>query len=149
MNKLAIQTFILFLFITGCTTGLVALHDLEYPLVDIQKSVDGSIPFGKRKVSLNGREFLSHYFLVKGDKYFRAKNAPVRYFAKVWVLGDRRPYKVEVIVYKEKRRVIDQQAQYYKTGTQKEIAKRLAKDIQKTLSKRRDKRNIIDDFRVF
>lgn len=93
-------------------------------------------------------EWSSNYFLTRGRKFVPAQTAPRRMYAHVYILGDRRPYVVEVYVKKE-RRVSPGTNTYADDGLDQELARVIQKRIQQQLSKRREELNIIDDFRIF
>lgn len=126
------------------------IENLDLPIHEVQKAVELNMPMGRRQVSANGREYLSEYFIVVNGKIQPAGNSPDRFYSHVFILGDRRPYTVQVSVIRE-RRISGESysAKYEGYATDQRIAKVLTKRIQQTLSKRRDDRNIIDDFRVF
>lgn len=93
-------------------------------------------------------EWFSNYFVVQGRKFVPAKTAPVRYFAHVYILGDRRPYVIEVYV-KRERRASPRLNDYVEDGADQGLARIIHRRIQQQLSKRREDLNIIDDFRIF
>ena len=134
----------------GCASwgSGVRIENLERPLNEIQKAASTSLPLGQRRVEKSGMEFFSRYFLTKGRKFLPAETAPVRYYAHVYILGDRRPYVIEVFVKREKR-VSPRGGEYVEDGTDQELATVVQRRIQQQLSKRREQVNIIDDFRVF
>lgn len=140
--------FSLFLFISGCSTpGEINLGEQKQSLQELQKAVEGSLPGGKRAVSQNARTFTSNYFGVKKDGTFEeAPEASTRYAAQVTVYGDRRPYTIGVVVYKEKR---SSNGEYDKLGPDEGLARVVSRRIQKALHERREDRSIIDEFRVF
>lgn len=71
-------------------------------------------------------------------------------YAKVVVLGDRRPYDLEVFVVRERRVATGQGPGSYETvGNDQRLAKVVMARITESLAKRREDRNFIDDFRVF
>ena len=152
-NKLNIQCLVILaiqLIFFGCTSpGSVKMDRLEYPLNYLQKVVADALPGGKRMISQNDREFSSVYFLPTKKGFGPAGNSSYRYYAKITVLGDRRPYNIEIIVIKEERNGRRDSGDYSSVGTDKRIARIIQKRIQNILSKRRDDYNIIDDFRVF
>ena len=95
----------------------------------------------------NGRVFFSNYFLLqKSGKFQPAEKSGLRHYAKIYVLGDRRPYTIEVQVLRQRR---SGPGEYYSDGSDERIAKVVAKVIQDNLNKRPEDLNIIDDFRVF
>jgi hypothetical protein len=144
--------FYCFLFLmahlVGCTTtpGAVYIENLTLPLVDIQKVIQESLPVGKRIESLNQREYYSEYFVEKGGEFVAATGEPYRRTAQISIFGDRRPYKIEVIVMVERR---GSGGNYTPVRPDEGMARVITRRIQSTLHKRREDRNIIDDFRVF
>ena len=121
---------------------------MDRPLADLQHLAAKSLPLGLRKTSPNGREFFSNYFITNGRKFKLADKGPERRYAQILVLGDRRPYTLDVVVQIEK---VDANAPggYSIVGTDVGIAKVVKKRLQSQLNKRREDLNIIDDFRVF
>lgn len=132
--------------LVGCATGASTINDLSMSISDLQRVVTDALPLGKRTESRNGREFYSNYFLVKKGEYEEALSTTKRNFAVITILGDRRPYQIEVVVIIEHR---NQSGEFSKVGYDTGLARVITRRIQKTLHERRDNRNIIDDFRVF
>jgi hypothetical protein len=145
--------FFLFFLLSSCTSfhGGEVIRNVEQSLIDIQKAIEVHLPLGKRMTSTNGREFFSNYFTVTDGRMQNGDRAPERFYAQVFVLGEERPYNIEVVVHRERRRARGGEVSldYYEIATDTNLARVLARRIQLTLSKRRDDRNIIDDFRVF
>lgn len=142
--------FFAIFFLMGCTHGGIRIKNLDVPLVAIQNIVVDSLPLGKRAVSPNGREFFSKYFVVVEKKIRPARRLKVRYYAHVYVLGDRRPYVVEGMVHKEVRQkggLIS--PKYSDAGINRRLSTVLMRRIKNNLSKRRGGRNTVDDFRIF
>jgi hypothetical protein len=128
----------------------IRINDLQFPLLELQSLVASTIPVGLRNTSENGREFYSKYFIVESpDNYKPAAEATERYTATYIVLGDGRPYDIEISVSHEKRVLQGQNFDYVSTGYDKRLANELANKLRYQLTKRREDRNIIDDFRVF
>lgn len=126
------------------------MKDIEASLGDIRAAVVAALPVGHRTVSSNGREILSKHFLVSGGGNFRpAGDALDRYYAQITILGDRRPYDIEIVVAHEKRVLRGETFTYAIDYYDMVLAKDLAKKLERELAKRREDRNIIDDFRVF
>ncbi len=125
------------------------IEKIEMPLQSLQQLVVGSLPVGLSGASSNGREFTSVNFILDQGMYKAARDALDRYWARILVLGDSRPYAVEVFVTREKRVLRGDDFTYAVVGHDSRLAKELAARIQEQLSKRREDRNIIDDFRVF
>lgn len=129
---------------------------------EIQKAIGDMFPRGISEVSSNQREFTSKFFRPSelGFKEDLTKDGRLRRAqALVVVLGDRRPYKVEVSVRVEERvneaevqkfRKGDIEAGSYESdGNDGRLAKRLAEKIQNYLYQRSQNKNFIDDFRPF
>lgn len=133
-------------FLSSCAMGTIEIDDLDLALADIHSAVRMSMPLGIREQSSNGREYKSEYFIIKKGEYGAAENAPLKYFASAIILGDRRPYTVKVRVEAQRR---DEVGHYERAHYDEGIARVIARKIQMHLHKRRDGRNIIDDFRVF
>lgn len=143
----------MFVLLSGCATLLPEgerIENLDLPIHEIQKAVEINLPTGRRQVSSNGREYLSDFFIVTNGKIQPAGNSSDRFYAHIYILGDRRPYVLQISVIRERKMGGETyNAKYEKYAYDQRIAKVIAKRIQATLSKRRDDRNIIDDFRVF
>lgn len=146
MKKIAAQFALLLLTLTGCATSTTAIDELDMSLAELNKIAISALPIGKRIESRNGREFYSAYFTVRKGEYEEAVATAIRNYAVISILGDRRPYKLEVSVIIERKNA---GGEFEKVGHDAGLARVLARRIQNTLYKRRDNRNIIDDFRVF
>lgn len=129
--------------LAGCAT---VSNEYDAPLFRLQQSVAAASPYGVRWTSPNRREFKSGYFLQSGTKFREADALPQRMFAHWYILGDRRPYKVEVTVYMETK---SGRGNYSSQGTSRESAKTLYEIFKRALDKRLDERNIIDDYKPF
>ncbi len=140
--------------ITGCSilgSGryTVRVTELNHPLQLLQKLVVESLPRGHRTNSPNGREFMSKYYQVIKGSYKDAEDSVDRFYAHVAILGDRRPYVIEIKVLQEERVLQGESVGYERVGYSLRLAKELEKTIRLRLTKRREDLNIIDDFRAF
>lgn len=144
----------LLLCLVGCVNlernpaGLI-INQVDASLSDIRAVVSAILPVGQRSISSNGRELLSKHFIISEDRYKPALDSTLRYFAQFKVLGDRRPYDVEILVTVEKRVLKGNQFIMAPVGFERTLAKELEVKFRQELIKRREGRNIIDDFRVF
>jgi hypothetical protein len=148
-----------FLFLTACTvlqklqtpSYAIRIRDLEQPLQFLQRLAVGTLPLGLQSSSSNGREFTSKYFAPGPGRgvYRAASEAPTRYYAHISVLGDSRPYAIEVYVTREERVLKGNDFTYEVVGHDQRLAKELVDHLQMQLTKRREDLNIIDDFRAF
>jgi hypothetical protein len=146
-----------FIFILGgCSAMGVApsryalrLKNVDWPLQELQNLIAIELPTGLRTTSPNGRELYSKYFVLSGDKYKPAAEAADRYYATVIVLGVERPYDLDIFVTREKRVLGDTGYEYEEVGHNMMLARELEYKLKVELAKRREDRNIIDDFRVF
>jgi hypothetical protein len=134
----------------GCATlmrpkGMV-LEDMGFSLGTIQEVVIKNLPGGTKKISANAREFFSGYFASSGRFDLDATTDQVRMQIHVLILGDRRPYTIEVIAIRQTR---SSGSTYTETGSDSRIAAAIANKIRQDLVDRRDKRNVIDNFRAF
>jgi hypothetical protein len=132
----------------GCATspGTEVLEGQDRGLSELTSIVTSALPGGKESVSQNGRTFTSKYFVTKDGEFDVAPAAPVRSKAIIQILGDRRPYSIEVTVIQERR---TKSSEYVRIPNSEGLARVVIRRIQKALHERREDRNIIDDFRVF
>lgn len=134
--------------VSGCATnGAATIPEVNRPLADLQKIAAKSLPLGLRKTSENDRELFSHYFETRDRKFRPAQKSEERRFAHIFILGDRRPYQIDVVVQIERRE--KDSPTYVEAGTDAKLAKVIRQRIVQHLSKRREDLNFIDDFRVF
>lgn len=133
-----------FLFFASCTHRGVMIEETPLGISETRKVITSVIGI-PRSISENGRELYSQYFDRKGrvDEF---KNARERLYSVVTILGERRPYNIEVVVNIQNREV---NGQFYEAGHDERRAVELAEKIRKALNESRDNRNIIDDFRPF
>jgi hypothetical protein len=125
------------------------MSEVEAALTEIRTVVGAVVPVGLRGVSPNGREMFSRHFIITKDRYKPAADALERYYAQITILGDRRPYDIEILVVHEKRVLRDDRFTYVISGYSQDLARELVQNIRKELSKRREERNVVDDFRVY
>jgi hypothetical protein len=125
------------------------IDNLEYPLTTVQKTAAIALPVGYRIVSPNGRTFTSQNFILSPDGYKEAGEALDRYVAHITVMNSERPYAVVISVDHEKRVLKGDEFVYAVVGHDSRLAKELATHFREVLVKRREDRNIIDDFRAF
>lgn len=135
----------------ACTTvwGGARVEDLDRPLNDLQRVAARSMPLGLRRTSTNGREFFSKYFLAKSGEFKAAEEGSERRYAQILVLGDRRPYTIQIIVHVERLTTTFGSGGYSEIGQDNELAQVVRRRFLNELHKRREDTNIIDDFRVF
>lgn len=143
MKQLLGWVFLL-LMLGGCVSRGYRINEQNLSLGEMKRIVM-SVIGEPRAVSENQRTFYSRYFSRNPDPKFDPEKSRERLYAKVVVLGDRRPYDLEVEVYVEERagRV------YKDNGTDETEAYKLGKDIRNRLNQGRNERNAIDDFRAF
>lgn len=126
---------------------------MSYSLAHIRKGLNTILPGGVRTASANQRTLTSFYFPPQDpqtkskSKLMTAETAPIRAVATVVVLGDRRPYQIEIKVSVERRSRDD--AAYYHVSYDSRLARLFARDLQDYLVKSQENRDLIDDFRPF
>jgi hypothetical protein len=157
---LLLSSLVIF-WIIGCSTVSFESTTAQ-SFAEIQKGVGETFPRGIGDISSNQREYTSKYFRLSelGVKEDLNKKGDLRRAqALVIVLGDRRPYTVEVHVHTEVRndesavmkiRKGDIEAGHFTyEDTDRRLAKRLAERLQDFLYRRSQNKNFIDDFRPF
>lgn len=113
-------------------------------LGDIRRTVTTVIG-DPRMVSPNGYELTSVYMDKKEKPIEHPNEARERFYTKVTILGDRRPYDIRVQTFVE----IRTPEGFENIGQDDDLAEGWAEKIRKALHESRDKRNFIDDFKAF
>ncbi len=133
------------LLLAGCRTGGVILRETPSSLSETRRVVVGIIG-EPRDMSRNGRELISHYFDKKNKRIEKPDSVQERYFAMITILGDRRPYDVQVEVFVQTR---EDGEEFSSPDRDDDRAATMAEKIRQSLNQSRDTRNVIDDFRSF
>lgn len=133
------------LLLSSCRTGGVILRETPLNLSETRRVIV-SVIGEPRTLSQNGRELTSRYYDKNGKNIDKMDMIKERYYTHVTVLGDRRPYDVQVQVLVEGR---DEEAGFYLKERDDDKAAPIAEKIRQALNKSRDSRNVIDDFRSF
>lgn len=134
----------LFVFV-GCQTDGVFLRETPLNVSDTRRAIV-SVIGQPRVTSENGRELISKYYDRKGNTDDRVKNDRIRLSTHVTILGDRRPYDIQIEVLVEVR---NHEGVYEVVEKDDAKAEKIALEVQKALVQSRDNRNIIDDFRPY
>lgn len=134
----------LILSLAGCASSGYIIDSQNYSLGELKKILI-SLTGEPRKISENQRTFYSRYFSRKNDPKFDPEKSKERLYAKIVILGDRRPYDVEVQVYSE----VKEGSTYVDAGPDEIETNKLGRDIKTRLHQSREDRNVIDDFRAF
>lgn len=154
--RAAIFFFVFFLAvsaaITGCSSRAV-IENVVLPYGTVKHIVVASLPGGIRAQSTNGRELTSGYFVLGKNGDFRAldeteaETVGERAYAEVIILGERRPYRLDVRAYRQRR---DRSTKKYSSPVyDKMLTQRFSQKVKESLANRREDRNLIDDFRAF
>ncbi|NUN04311.1 MAG: hypothetical protein HUU57_01000 [Bdellovibrio sp.] len=131
--------------LSGCQTGGVLLRETPLSLSETRRVI--TIVIGEpRDLSQNGREIYSKYYDRRNNRLEKMDMVRERYYTLVTVLGDRRPYDVQVQVLVERR---TPEGGWEQVERDDDRAAVLAEKIRVTLNQSRDNRNVIDDFRSF
>lgn len=139
--------------LAGCASNnlkgdYVTRKNINAPVEGIIKAFD-RVTIGLRGRSPNGREVVSKYQAIgKGvDEYNDdGASSKKRAYARLRILGDRRPYDLQMQVVTEED---DGEGGYEVTAYDDEKAARLLKKLLETLVARPDNKDFIDDFRSF
>jgi hypothetical protein len=141
--------FVFSFFLSSCATtpegSYAERKTVNAPVVGIIKAFDRAA-IGIRGRSANGRELVSKYHSPNGDGYDYADTKPERAYSKLKILGERRPYTLQVQYIIEKRN----SAGVYKTFDYDQAkADKVLKALIEYLVTRPDREDFIDDFRPF
>lgn len=132
------------LWLAACQHGGVLIKETPMGLGDIRRIVS-TVTGEPRILSPNGYEMTSVYFDRKEKPIEHPNDAKERFYTKVSILGDRRPYDIRVQVFVELRTPEG----FENIGQDDDLAEMWADKITKALHDSRDKRNFIDDFKAF
>lgn len=131
--------------LSSCRTGGVVLRETPLNASETRRAVV-LVVGDPRLISPNGREIFSQYLDKKEKKIEKMDMIRERHFTHVTILGDRRPYDVQVEVIVEIR---NQGGGFDVIGHDDSKASVIAEKIRQVLNQSRDNRNVIDDFRSF
>lgn len=132
------------ILMSGCRTGVI-LKETPLGLSETRKAVV-SVIGEPRLLSPDGRELFSKYYDKKNNLIGRLEMASERYYTLVSILGDRRPYDIQVEVIVEDR---GEDGKFYFADKFDDKAKPIAEKIKRALNQSLGNRNVIDDFRSF
>jgi len=137
----------------ACSTGS-KITGFEYPLVSIKAAVEKHLPGPLAVKSQNGRVYQTSAFrlpLYYQTRAYNKKGPPVeRAYAKILILGDKRPYTLQVkIEIEELVGMHKGKPEYVICCRHKKYEQDLLKKIKAELVKRKDNQDFIDDFRPF
>ena len=145
--------FLTLLILQACSSNTQSVSTNNYALTAIFAAIENEMTMGIQGYSENHREFYSRYFLVKQDEHARDDGFRERGQAKVYVLGDSRPYSIEAVVTIERttspKTTSMKNAEYSIHRYDKRLAKKLLMNIMNTLERRDRSQNLIDDFKPF
>jgi len=151
MIKASLLIISLFVF-SGCS--LFSGNNLKGSYVEkkrVNASLEGIIKafdratLGVRGQSANGREIVSRYQSPNGRNESAATKKN-RAYARLLILGERRPYDLQVQFVTEE----DQgEGDYQALQTDDEMARKILKKVLDGLASRPDTKDFIDDFRAF
>ncbi len=143
-----IRSFFIFFFLiitAGCVTGGVVIRETPLNVSDTRKVVTSviGVPIN---ISENGRELYSNFYDARGQKIEKPEAVRARLQTVVIILGDRRPYDIQVLVNKQVKSP-EGRFEFYERDDVR--AEDIAEKIRKALNQSRGQRNVIDDFRSF
>lgn len=101
---------------------------------------------GLRGKSANGRELVSRYQKPGSDSFDNAGADAVRAYSRLLILGDRRPYTIQVQYVIEER---NKGEGYVNRGYDDAIARQTLRKVLEFLVNRPDREDFIDDFKAF
>lgn len=136
--------------LVSCSTTGIKTEPLPYALQVIKTEVTKTIPAEIENISPNGREYYSELFALPpkfAKRVGKTRDGKLleRAWAKVIILGERRPYTLHISVFTQELGLNE----YESTGENKKYADYLGKRIKKSLVQRHENMDLIDDFRPF
>ena len=131
--------------LSGCRTGGVVLRETPMSVSETRRAVV-SVIGEPRSVSQNGREITSRFYDRKDKAIAKMEMARERLFTHITILGDRRPYDIQVQVVVEGR---NDDGGFDVIDRNDDKAAIVAEKLRQALNQSRENRNVIDDFRSF
>jgi hypothetical protein len=128
----------------ACTTGHT-ITPVNRTVVDIRATVKnlwGTAP----QSSQNEREIISGPLKIDPADKTPPNQLKIRAYARVVIIGERRPYEVLVEAYVEKK---DERGVFHELGMSEGLSRELGTELRKALIESRENWNVIDDFRAF
>ncbi len=135
---------LLLILTSGCRTGVI-LRETPLGISETRRMIV-SVIGEPRNVSRDGRELSSKYYDKRGNVLENPATARQRLYTLVSVLGDRRPYDIQVEVVVEEK---DGPGSYSVVDRDDGRAQPIAQKIKEALHQSLENRNVIDDFRSF
>lgn len=148
MNKFIFTTILLPLLVSCISKPegpSAERKSINASVVHIIKAFDKAA-VGIRGRSANGRELVSKYHSPNGDGYDYAATSNERAYSKLKILGERRPYNLQVQYIVEER---NEKGIYQIKKYDKAKAQQVLKGLIDYLVTRPDREDFIDDFRPF
>jgi hypothetical protein len=144
MKQNLIVLCLLLPFFLGCQTG-VFINDSPAAATDIRKAFI-QVMGEPRSSSSNGQELISKFHDKRGRVDDSLAKSKSRFYTKLTILGDRRPFKIKIECFHE---VKVSPQQYEIIGEDLELAQKTATTIEEALNQSLKGRNVIDDFRAY
>jgi hypothetical protein len=143
-----LRAFFFYLFVVilgaGCKSG-AQLEEVNSSLKEIQRAAMQII--GKpRQMSSDSKEIMSQYRDSKGKTITNPEKVRERIYTAVYVLGDRRPFSIQVEVVHEMKNEIGQYVAIKKDDRSAEI---ISEKIKAELALSREGKSVLDDFKPF
>lgn len=133
------------IFLTGCETTGIFIKESPKTVTQIRQAV-AQVMGTPRFISENGRELISVYYDKNQITHEPDQKVKDRYYTKVVILGERRPYDIQVDVIHER---ITPGLGFEIIDHNDSIATKIARKIKDRLDQSREDSNVIDDFRAF
>lgn len=135
---------LLMVSLVACTSLGHRITAINRTLYDIKVVVKSK--FGISSVSDNQRVIITGPLRVDVNDRTPNTQLKVRSYARIVIIGDRRPYDVLVEAYIERR---NQNNVFEEVGLSEALSKELARELHQALIESRENWNVIDDFRAF
>lgn len=136
---------LLFLILSACQAGYV-IEESNLSVKDHRKAVVAAIGEA-RTVSENGREISSYFHDKKLKPILDMTKVKVRFYTKVLILGERRPFEVHVEVHVEQR---DPDTRIFQdVGLDDRLTRIQALAIKETLNQSLEKAHLLDGEKPF
>ncbi|PWU17753.1 MAG: hypothetical protein C5B49_08305 [Bdellovibrio sp.] len=129
--------------ILGCSNGY-QLNEVNRTVTDIRTAIKNL--YGVESVSDNEREIITRPMKRDPNDTTPADKLTEKIYARIVIIGDRRPYDLLVEVYVLRK---TRSGKFVETELDPDLSKDIAREVHRALIESRENWNVIDDFRAF
>jgi hypothetical protein len=133
-----------FVSMLGCRSGM-KIDEVTMGVPDIRRTI-AEVLGEPRRMAEGGREFISRYHDQHLGVLLNSDKSSSRYYTVVDIIGESRPYTLYVETFRETK---DEEGVFELDEKDRELAQKIADEIEKRINLLLKNKNLIDDFKPF